>query len=188
MVDITNLVMLEHGQPLHAFDADQLAKATQGQAQAPALGLRQAKGQEPFTSLDGEGRQLSGDALVVTYGDQPIALAGVIGGVSPAAHGAICGGLLGPVLAMNRARMTEAARRDAGCAAIAQTLGGSAQDAPETIAAWARACGLPGLRAQGLDPARFNEVAAAAARSSSMAGNPVRLEAADLVACMTAAA
>ncbi len=84
VVDITNLVMLEHGQPLHAFDADQLAKATQGQAQAPALGLRQAKGQEPFTSLDGEGRQLSADALVVTYGDQPIALAGVIGGLAEA--------------------------------------------------------------------------------------------------------
>ena len=84
VVDITNVVMLEHGQPLHAFDADQLAKATQGQAQAPALGLRQAKAQEPFTSLDGEGRQLSADALVVTYGDQPIALAGVIGGLAEA--------------------------------------------------------------------------------------------------------
>ena len=82
VVDITNLVMLEHGQPLHAFDADQLAKGSQGQLHAPALGLRQAKAQEPFTSLDGEDRQLSADALVVTYGDQPIALAGVIGGLA----------------------------------------------------------------------------------------------------------
>jgi len=84
VVDITNVVMLEHGQPLHAFDADQLAKATQGQLQPPALGLRQAKAQEPFTSLDGEQRQLSADALVVTYGDQPIALAGLIGGLAEA--------------------------------------------------------------------------------------------------------
>ena len=82
VVDITNLVMLEHGQPLHAFDADQLANTTQGQLHAPALGLRQAKAQEPFTSLDGEERQLSADALVVTYGDRPIALAGVIGGLA----------------------------------------------------------------------------------------------------------
>ena len=87
VVDITNVVMLEHGQPLHAFDADQLAKATQGQLQPPALGLRQAKAQEPFTSLDGEQRQLSADALVVTYGDQPIALAGVIGGLAEAVTG-----------------------------------------------------------------------------------------------------
>lgn len=82
VVDITNMVMLEYGQPLHAFDADQLAKGTQGQSQVSALGLRQAKAQEPFTSLDGEGRQLSVDALVVTYGNQPIALAGVIGGLA----------------------------------------------------------------------------------------------------------
>ena len=82
VVDITNVVMLEQGQPLHAFDADKLAKGTQGQAQASALGLRQAQAQEPFTSLDGEARQLSADTLVVTYGDQPIALAGVIGGLA----------------------------------------------------------------------------------------------------------
>ncbi len=84
VVDITNLVMLEHGQPLHAFDADQLANGSQGQLQSQALGLRQAKGQEPFTSLDGEQRQLSADALVVTYGNRPIALAGVIGGLAEA--------------------------------------------------------------------------------------------------------
>jgi phenylalanyl-tRNA synthetase beta chain len=82
VVDITNVVMLEHGQPLHAFDADQLAKGTRGQLQASALGLRQARDREPFTSLDGEDRQLAADALVVTYADQPIALAGVIGGLA----------------------------------------------------------------------------------------------------------
>ena len=82
VVDITNLVMLEHGQPLHAFDADQLARVTQGQLHPSSLGLRQARPQEPFTSLDGEERRLTADALVVTYGDQPIALAGVIGGLA----------------------------------------------------------------------------------------------------------
>ena len=86
VVDITNLVMLETGQPLHAFDADRLAAATGGSAKPEALGLRQALDQEPFTSLDGESRLLDPEALVVTYADQPIALAGVMGGLAEAVN------------------------------------------------------------------------------------------------------
>ncbi|TVS06201.1 MAG: phenylalanine--tRNA ligase subunit beta [Cyanobium sp. PLM2.Bin73] len=89
VVDITNLVMLETGQPLHAFDSDALAAlpaGAGGQAQPGAIGLRQARPGEPFTSLDGEQRQLSADALVVTYADKAIALAGVIGGAGEAVH------------------------------------------------------------------------------------------------------
>jgi phenylalanyl-tRNA synthetase beta chain len=88
IVDVTNLVMLETGQPLHAFDRDRLAGLSGGQAQSSLLGLRQARPGECFTSLDGEERELSEAALTVTYADRPIALAGVIGGaeeaVSPA--------------------------------------------------------------------------------------------------------
>ena len=84
VVDITNLVMLETGQPLHAFDRDRLAGLSGGQPDPALLGLRQALDQEPFTALDGEGRQLSGEALVVTYADQPIALAGLMGGAAEA--------------------------------------------------------------------------------------------------------
>ena len=84
VVDVTNLVMLETGQPLHAFDADRLAAATAGQANPKALGLRHASAEEPFTSLDGESRLLESDALVVTYEDKPIALAGVMGGLAEA--------------------------------------------------------------------------------------------------------
>jgi phenylalanyl-tRNA synthetase beta chain len=88
IVDVTNLVMLETGQPLHAFDQDRLAALSGGQAQSSLLGLRQARPGESFTSLDGEERELSEAALTVTYADRPIALAGVIGGaaesVSPA--------------------------------------------------------------------------------------------------------
>lgn len=84
VVDVTNLVMLETGQPLHAFDRDRLAALSGGEARPSALGLRQARPEERFTSLDGEERVLSDVALTVTYGDRPIALAGVIGGADEA--------------------------------------------------------------------------------------------------------
>ena len=85
VVDITNLVMLETGQPLHAYDQQRLAAGT-GSAAIQQLGLRAARPGEPFTSLDGEARELGDDNLVVTYGDRPIALAGVIGGEAEAVH------------------------------------------------------------------------------------------------------
>ncbi|MEB3276102.1 MAG: phenylalanine--tRNA ligase subunit beta [Cyanobacteriota bacterium] len=80
VVDITNLVMLETGQPLHAFDSAALGALGGGQADPASLGLRQGRQGEAFTALDGETRDLSPEALVVTYADTPIALAGVIGG------------------------------------------------------------------------------------------------------------
>jgi phenylalanyl-tRNA synthetase beta chain len=84
VVDVTNLVMLETGQPLHAFDRDRLADLSGGEAKPAALGLRHARPDEPFISLDGEERQLTEAALTVTYADRPIALAGVIGGADEA--------------------------------------------------------------------------------------------------------
>jgi phenylalanyl-tRNA synthetase beta chain len=82
VVDITNLVMLETGQPLHAFDRDRLTPA--GQADPAAVGLRQARPGEILTTLDGVERNLDSDALVVTLADRPIALAGVMGGQAEA--------------------------------------------------------------------------------------------------------
>lgn len=99
-------------------------------------------------------------------------LAGVIGGVTPAAHGAICGAALGPVLAMNRDHAPDPGRVNEVCAQIAAVLGGTAQEAPAALAGWAREAGLPGLQAQGLDPARHAAVAEASMASSSMKGNP----------------
>ncbi|MBM5800614.1 MAG: phenylalanine--tRNA ligase subunit beta [Cyanobacteria bacterium K_DeepCast_35m_m2_023] len=84
VVDITNLVMLETGQPLHAFDRERLAAGSGGQADPAALGLRPGQPDEQFTTLDGETRSLSAEALVVTYADRPIALAGVMGGADTA--------------------------------------------------------------------------------------------------------
>jgi phenylalanyl-tRNA synthetase beta chain len=82
VVDITNLVMLELGQPLHAFDGDRLAELSAGDADPQAIGLRTAKAGEAFAALDGNTHNLDDNALVVTYADVPVALAGVIGGAN----------------------------------------------------------------------------------------------------------
>ncbi|MFM2172303.1 MAG: hypothetical protein RLZZ54_230 [Cyanobacteriota bacterium] len=80
VVDITNLVMLEFGQPLHAFDANKLAALSGGSLDPAQLDLRAGRSDEAFVSLDGSEHTLSPEAWVVSYADQAIALAGVIGG------------------------------------------------------------------------------------------------------------
>ena len=80
VVDITNLVMLETGQPLHAYDLERLASLAGGEAKISDLGLRPAAPGETMLGLDGEQHQLTGDSLLVTYAKQPIALAGLLGG------------------------------------------------------------------------------------------------------------
>lgn len=140
-----------------------------------------ARDRMAWTSLCG-GIALANAGLGAVHG-----LAGVIGGVTPAAHGAICGVLLGPVIAMNRAHAPDPARLDEVCALIAAELGGRAADAPGVLAGWARDCGLPGLVAQGLEPDRHAAVAAASLASSSMQGNPFAPDPAQLCDVMRAA-
>lgn len=72
VVDVTNYVLLKYGQPLHAYDYQKLPE--------PALAVRAAREQEPLTTLDGEKRTLTAQDLVVTSADQPVALAGTMGG------------------------------------------------------------------------------------------------------------
>jgi phenylalanyl-tRNA synthetase beta chain len=84
VVDVTNLVMLETGQPLHAFDRNLVAGLDDGTPRPERIGLRQAREGEPFVSLDGQKRSLGSEAMVVTYAGQPIALAGVMGGLQEA--------------------------------------------------------------------------------------------------------
>ena len=97
-------------------------------------------------------------------------LAGVIGGMTPAAHGAICGVLLGPVLQMNLQNGGE--RVAEVCAILGAGLGVAADRAPSALSLWAKEAGLPGLMAQGLRPQDHRMVAEAALVSSSMKGNP----------------
>ena len=83
VVDITNYVMFELGQPLHAFDADLLAKDASGRV---AIGVRTAAEGEHLTTLDGQNRTLTADTLLITDPSGPIALAGVMGGESTEIH------------------------------------------------------------------------------------------------------
>lgn len=111
-------------------------------------------------------------------------LAGPIGGVAPAPHGAVCGVLLPHVLAANRARATGdvAARMDEVETMIAARFGSSAG-----LGRWAAGHGLPGLAELGLRAADHAAVAEAAVESSSMKGNPVALAPGDLVPILEAA-
>lgn len=142
----------------------------------------EARDRMAWTSLCG-GIALANGGLGAVHG-----LAGVIGGVAPAAHGAICGALLGPVLAMNRDHAPDPARAAEICAEIAQALDCAPADAPQALARWARACGLPGLDEQGLARDRHAAVAEAALVSSSMKGNPFQPDPAQLRGILLAAA
>ncbi|BAW95876.1 phenylalanyl-tRNA synthetase, beta subunit [[Synechococcus] sp. NIES-970] len=84
VVDITNYVLLEWGQPLHAFDRERLV-AVAGATEF-TLGVRLAKTGETLTTLDGQARELGGKNLVITANDVPVALAGVMGGESTEVH------------------------------------------------------------------------------------------------------
>lgn len=70
VVDVLNYIMLDMGQPMHAFDADTLAGD---------IAVRSAVGGEPFAALDGRALKLNAGDLVVTDGNGVIALAGIMG-------------------------------------------------------------------------------------------------------------
>lgn len=78
IVDITNFVMMELGQPLHAFDYDILLKRSGGAT--PKITVRYAAPAEKLTTLDGQERELTSDILVIADQQGPIALAGLMGG------------------------------------------------------------------------------------------------------------
>jgi len=78
IVDATNYVMLEVGQPLHAFDYDTLVQRASGQA--PTIITRPAQSGEYLTTLDGVDRTLEPYTILVTDTAGPLSLAGVMGG------------------------------------------------------------------------------------------------------------
>ncbi len=75
VVDITNFVMMEYGQPLHAFDFDNL--------EGGRIMVRSPRSHETtFTTLDGTERPLSQEMLLICDGERPVALAGIMGGMN----------------------------------------------------------------------------------------------------------
>ena len=72
VVDLTNYVLYDIGQPLHAFDRDKIFGT---------VSVRKAKDNEKILTLDNQKRSLNKDDLVITDNDNPIALAGVMGGL-----------------------------------------------------------------------------------------------------------
>ncbi|MGB3786521.1 MAG: phenylalanine--tRNA ligase subunit beta, partial [Phormidesmis sp.] len=78
VVDVTNYVLLEWGQPLHAFDLERLTAI--GDNDSLTVSVRYAKESESLVTLDDQERQMAVQTLLITANDVPVALAGVMGG------------------------------------------------------------------------------------------------------------
>lgn len=74
LVDVTNYVMMEMGQPLHAFDYNRLKENR--------IVVRRAQEGEVFTTLDGVTHTLNSENLMICDGERPVALAGIMGGLN----------------------------------------------------------------------------------------------------------
>jgi phenylalanyl-tRNA synthetase beta chain len=72
VVDITNYLLLEAGQPMHAFDLDRLAGAR--------IAVRRSGNDRSFVTLDGQERKVPAESLLIWDGERPVAVAGVMGG------------------------------------------------------------------------------------------------------------
>lgn len=165
---------------------DALTRAAIPQA-LPALMLL-AKGEDAnardamaFVSLSG-GLALANAGLGAVHG-----FAGVIGGLTGAAHGAICGALLPHVLAQLATQGAVPARIDEVRRWLAEPLGVAPQAAFEAMAQWQREAGLPGLSTLGVTPTLIPTIGAQSAASSSMKGSPVVFSTASLLAMLKAA-
>ncbi|WP_405403668.1 iron-containing alcohol dehydrogenase [Paracoccus sp. Ld10] len=148
----------------------------------------QARDHMAWVSLCG-GLALANAGLGAVHG-----LAGPLGGLTGAAHGAICGTLLPHVLVANRQAVTDAtlaARLDQVGRWIGTAFGqadASVVDAGRMLAIWSRDAGLSGLDGLGIDAAARGAAAQAAAGSSSMKANPAALSVDELDTLMRAAA
>ena len=82
VVDVTNYVLLELGQPLHAFDASRICTNFKTNGSECKIIVRRAKKSEILETLDGEKRELDEEMLVIADSNKAIAVAGVMGGVN----------------------------------------------------------------------------------------------------------
>jgi alcohol dehydrogenase class IV len=146
-----------------------------------------ARDEIAWVSLSG-GIALANAGLGAVHG-----LAGPLGGLSNAAHGAICGALLPHVLVANRRAVADpalAGRLDEVGRWIGAAFGTGRDDLTEAanlLARWSRAAGLPGLAELGISAGDRETAANAAAASSSMRANPALLSADVLAGIMAAA-
>lgn len=145
-------------------------------------GDTQAREDMAIASLFG-GLALANAKLGAVHG-----FAGVLGGVFPAPHGAVCGRLLPEVTAVNIRALR---KRDPNNRALARyeeiarlllgASGAAAEDVIVWIAALCRDLAIPGLATYGITAADFPRIIAGASRASSMKGNPIALTEAELI-------
>lgn len=141
----------------------------------------QARDAMAFASLSG-GLALANAGLGVIHG-----LAGPLGGLAPAPHGAICGVLLPHGIRQNRAAVTDPAMRarfDVVLGWLADAMQTEAETALDAFVAWSASSGLRPLSALGLTKEDCALAADAALQSSSMKANPVALDRRALLAIM----
>ena len=81
LVDVTNYILLEQGQPLHAFDRDKLSQLIGRDVLPSDFGVRKANKTEKLLALDGNEYSLNNNITIITCSDMPVAIAGIIGGL-----------------------------------------------------------------------------------------------------------
>ncbi|MFC2969934.1 iron-containing alcohol dehydrogenase [Acidimangrovimonas pyrenivorans] len=166
---------------------DALTRAAIPQA-LPAL-RRLERGEDPgardamaYVSLTG-GLALANSGLGAVHG-----FAGVIGGLTGAAHGAVCGALLAPVLRALAAHAAPdsvlAARLGEVAAWLSAPLGCAPEQAFDRLGDWAHGAGLPGLAALGVEAATTGSIAEQSRGSSSMKGSAIAFTAPQLQAIL----
>ncbi len=115
VVDITNYILLEWGQPLHAFDAKTLQCVAGGETLT--LGVRFAQADESLATLDGQARSLTPQNLIITANDRPVAIAGVMGGeeteVRPATTDIVLEAALFSAISVRRSARAQGLRTEA---------------------------------------------------------------------------
>ena len=172
IVDATNHVMLERGQPLHAFDMDRL--------EGPGVIVRRATEGERLTTLDGVERTLVAEDLLICDLDRPVAIAGVMGGATSEVSEATTDVLLESAYFTREGILRTARRLDLHTEASYRFERGTDREGMDAaaarcaalIAAWSGGTVLAGVASDGeVEPRTW--VSMRPARASALLGYPV---------------